>query len=66
MKEEVYVKQFPGREVKFSTKTEKPWVRRMLKSVYGAPQSGANWHEVVGQFLIEYGLKRNKWDPCFV
>ena len=36
----------------------------MLKSVYGAPQSGANWHEVVAKFLIDNDFKRNKWDPC--
>ena len=64
LKEEVYVKQFPGREIRKSNKGEPEWVRRMLKSVYGAPQSGANWHEVVAKFLIDNDFKRNKWDPC--
>lgn len=61
VKEEIYVKQFPGRE---DPTAAKHLVRRMLKSVYGTPQAGANWQEVATKFLIQYGFKRNKWDPC--
>lgn len=58
LKEIVYMRQPRG--------YEQPghWACLLLKSLYGLKQSGREWNEVFNQFLVAFGFKPLKSDPC--
>ncbi|UYV61181.1 hypothetical protein LAZ67_1003719 [Cordylochernes scorpioides] len=39
-------------------------VCKLIKSIYGLPQSGRSWYEKFSQVLHDCGLKKLKSDPC--
>ena len=59
---EAYVKMAPAYE-KFD-RTGAPRVTRLLKSVYGLPQSPTNWWNTIDGHQVEIGFKSPKPDPC--
>ena len=39
------------------------WLK-LRQAVYGLPQAGKLWYEVIHTFLLEIGFKQNGADPC--
>ena len=60
VEEDVYVKTAPGYEN--TNKTGGPRVMRLLKSLYGLPNSPLNWWKAIDPFLIEIGFEPLKSD----
>lgn len=62
VKEVIYVKQPKGYERKGPEGRE--LVCRVLKSLYGLKQAPRNWNKVINDWLVSYGFRPSKADPC--
>ena len=58
LKEETYMEQPPG----FGN--GKNEICRLIKSIYGLPQSGRYWNETMNDIFVKMGLERIREDPC--
>ncbi|UYV77321.1 hypothetical protein LAZ67_15000497 [Cordylochernes scorpioides] len=60
LKETIFMKQSVG----IVQKDEEYKVRKLLKSIYGLPQSGRCWNKRINEILSELGMIRSRYDPC--
>ncbi|UYV60655.1 hypothetical protein LAZ67_1001766, partial [Cordylochernes scorpioides] len=60
LKETIFMKQPEG----FVEKGEEDKVCKLLKSIYGLPQSGNCWNKKINEILIQLGMERSQYDPC--
>ncbi|UYV84413.1 hypothetical protein LAZ67_X002051 [Cordylochernes scorpioides] len=60
LKETIFMKQPEG----FVEKGEEDKVCKLLKSIYGLPQSGHCWNKKINEILIQLGMERSQYDPC--
>lgn len=58
LQEDVYMEQPPG----FAN--GKNEICRLVKSIYGLPQSGYHWNERLNKIMESVGLERLREDPC--
>jgi len=56
--EEVFLKGIPGISI------PEGWCYRLLRSLYGLPQAGRNWNNVITKFLTEMGFVQLREDLC--
>ncbi|UYV77867.1 hypothetical protein LAZ67_15002623, partial [Cordylochernes scorpioides] len=60
LKETIFMKQPEG----FVENGEEDKVCKLLKSIYGLPQSGHCWNKKINEMLIQLGMERSQYDPC--
>ncbi|UYV76012.1 hypothetical protein LAZ67_13002147, partial [Cordylochernes scorpioides] len=48
----------------FVEKGEEDKVCKLLKSIYGFPQSVNCWNKKINEILIQLGMERSQYDPC--
>lgn len=64
MKEEVYMKQFPGFEEDVAPPGKQAKVYRLKKALYGTKQAGRAWRQTIEQFLMKEGFKPLVHEKC--
>ena len=60
---QIYMEQVEGFADADHPKSE--WVCLMVKTLYGMKQSNRLWWKRLAKWMVNYGFKQSKYDPCF-